>query len=46
MFKHFNIPLRLMVNLLQYPKNAIQHIKARDFTVPGDISSASLLWQL
>lgn len=41
MFKHFNIPITIDGKSITVPKNAIQHIKARDFTVPGDISSAA-----
>ena len=43
MFKHFNIPITIDGKSITVPKNAIQHIKARDFTVPGDISSAAFI---
>ncbi|PAK70103.1 hypothetical protein B8W98_13770, partial [Lentilactobacillus parakefiri] len=41
MFEHFNIPIKVDGKTIQTSPNAIQHIKAKDFHVPGDISSAA-----
>lgn len=41
MFKHFNIPIEVNGDTITTTPNAIQHVKAADFHVPGDISSAA-----
>ncbi|ANZ33340.1 3-phosphoshikimate 1-carboxyvinyltransferase [Staphylococcus carnosus] len=41
MFEHYNIPLKINGNVIQTIPDAITSIKVKDFTVPGDISSAA-----
>lgn len=41
MFEHFNIPISISGKEITTQPNAIEHIKAKDFYVPGDISSAA-----
>lgn len=41
MFEHFNIPLRVDGATITTLPQAIHSIKATDFTVPGDVSSAA-----
>ena len=41
MFEHFNIPIEIEGKTIRTSPHAIQHIKAQDFHVPGDISSAA-----
>ncbi|PNZ31435.1 3-phosphoshikimate 1-carboxyvinyltransferase [Staphylococcus petrasii] len=41
MFEHYNIPITVDGKTIKLEPNALQNIKARDFNVPGDISSAA-----
>lgn len=41
MFEHYNIPINVDGKTIKLEPNALQNIKARDFNVPGDISSAA-----
>ncbi|PNZ70207.1 3-phosphoshikimate 1-carboxyvinyltransferase [Staphylococcus croceilyticus] len=41
MFEHYNIPINVDGKIIKLEPNALQNIKARDFNVPGDISSAA-----
>ncbi|MCE5089712.1 3-phosphoshikimate 1-carboxyvinyltransferase [Staphylococcus devriesei] len=41
MFEHYNIPLQVKENIITTSANAIKNIQAKDFHVPGDISSAA-----
>ncbi|BGE82403.1 3-phosphoshikimate 1-carboxyvinyltransferase [Staphylococcus petrasii] len=41
MFEHYNIPITADGKTIKLEPNALQNIKARDFNVPGDISSAA-----
>ncbi|MCI2947552.1 3-phosphoshikimate 1-carboxyvinyltransferase [Staphylococcus caledonicus] len=41
MFEHYNIPLQVEQNIITTSANAIENIQAKDFHVPGDISSAA-----
>ena len=43
MFEHYNIPITVDGKTIKLEPNALQNIKARDFNVPGDISSADSL---
>ena len=44
MFEHFNIPIEIEGKTIRTSPHAIQHIKAQDFHVPGDISSAAFFY--
>ena len=44
MFEQFNIPISISGKEITTQPNAIEHIKAKDFYVPGDISSAKILY--
>lgn len=41
MFEHYHIPIEVSGKVIKTSSNAIQNIKANDFNVPGDISSAA-----
>ncbi|NHM74754.1 3-phosphoshikimate 1-carboxyvinyltransferase [Staphylococcus sp. 11007852] len=41
MFAHYGIPINVSSHRIVLPGNSIHHIKATDFDVPGDISSAA-----
>ncbi|RIL71674.1 3-phosphoshikimate 1-carboxyvinyltransferase [Staphylococcus devriesei] len=41
MFEHYNIPLQVKENIITTSAHAIKNIQAKDFHVPGDISSAA-----
>ncbi len=41
MFEHYQIPIKTDGQTITLPENSIEHIKAADFHVPGDISSAA-----
>ncbi|UEX89151.1 3-phosphoshikimate 1-carboxyvinyltransferase [Staphylococcus ratti] len=41
MFKHFGLPIHVSEGTITLPSDSIQHISAKDFEVPGDISSAA-----
>lgn len=41
MFEHYNIPITVDGKTIKLESNALHNIQARDFNVPGDISSAA-----